>query len=74
MAWTMRLPEEEEAQLNERAATEGRSKQEITRDAVRLYLMRNRTWAEPFLTDEETFDFGGPVTKDDIRRTMRRTA
>ncbi|OEU95775.1 ribbon-helix-helix protein, CopG family [Streptomyces oceani] len=72
MAWTMRLSEDEEGQLTRQAMTEGRSKQEITRDALRMYLDRNRTWDEPFLTDEETFDLGGPVTKDDIRESMRQ--
>ena len=38
MAWTMRLSPEEEAQLDARAKAEGRSKQEIARDALRLYL------------------------------------
>ena len=68
----MRLPEAEEAELNELAVAEGRSKQEIARDAVRVYLMRNRRWAAPIFTDEESFDFGGPIGKDDIRDSMNR--
>lgn len=70
MAWTIRLSDEEEAQLTARAKAEGRSKQEITRDALHLYLTRNRTWDEPFLTDDETVDLGGPVTRDDIRAAV----
>ncbi|NUW04755.1 AAA family ATPase [Streptomyces sp. CAI 127] len=30
------------------------------------------TWAGPFVTDEETHDLGGPVTRDDVRRIMGR--
>jgi predicted transcriptional regulator len=72
MAWTMRLPDDEEAALNAQADAEGRSKNEITRDAVRAYLMRHRRWETPLLTDEETFDLGGPIGKDDIRSAMNR--
>ncbi|MEV6065330.1 CopG family transcriptional regulator [Nocardia sp. NPDC052001] len=51
MAWTLRLNEQEEAALHAQAALEGRSKQEITRDALRTYLERQRTWEE-FLSDD----------------------
>ncbi|MFI1913551.1 CopG family transcriptional regulator [Nocardia sp. NPDC020380] len=44
MAWTLRLSEDEEAALSAQAVVEGRSKQEITRDAIRTYLTRQRTW------------------------------
>lgn len=74
MAWTMRLPEDEEAALNAQADAEGRSKHEITRDAVRIYLMRHRRWEEPLVSDDETFDLGGPIGKDDIRDAMNRPA
>ncbi|MEV6323099.1 CopG family transcriptional regulator [Nocardia sp. NPDC051787] len=74
MAWTMRLPEDEEAALNAQADAEGRSKHEITRDAVRAYLMRHRKWESPLLSDDETFDLGGPIDKDDIRNAMNRPA
>lgn len=43
MAWTMRLSDEEEALLAARAEAEGRSKQEIARDALRLYLSDRTT-------------------------------
>ncbi|MGK8511847.1 CopG family transcriptional regulator [Nocardia asiatica] len=74
MAWTMRLPEDEEAALNAQADAEGRSKHEITRDAVRAYLMRHRRWESPLLSDDETFDLGGPIGKDDIHNAMNRPA
>lgn len=70
----MRLPEDEDAALTAQADVEGRSKHEITRDALRLYLMRHRSWEGPLLTDEETFDLGGPVGKDDIHDAMNRSA
>ncbi|NNH74260.1 ribbon-helix-helix protein, CopG family [Nocardia uniformis] len=50
MAWTLRLSDDDEAALGAQSALEGRSKQEITRDAVRTYLERHRTW------DDLTFD------------------
>ncbi|MCP2280048.1 CopG family transcriptional regulator [Nocardia amikacinitolerans] len=74
MAWTMRFPEDEEAALNAQAEAEGRSKHEITRDAVRAYLLRHRKWDEPLLSDDETFDLGGPIGKDEIRDAMNRSA
>ncbi|MCU1646851.1 MAG: hypothetical protein JWN03_7126 [Nocardia sp.] len=52
MAWTLRLSEHEEAALCAQAVLEGRSKQEITRDALRTYLERHRAW-EGFLSDDK---------------------
>ncbi|WP_157533572.1 hypothetical protein [Nocardia otitidiscaviarum] len=65
MAWTMR-----------RGASRVRRalQQEITRDAVREYLMRHRRWTEPLVGDEYTFDMGGPIGKDDIQDAMNRPA
>ncbi|GAB2446295.1 ribbon-helix-helix protein, CopG family [Nocardia tengchongensis] len=50
MAWTLRLSEDEEAALGAQAAMEGRSKQEIARDAIRNYITRNKTW-DDYLSD-----------------------
>ena len=72
MAWTMRLPKDEESALDAQADAEGRSKHEITRDAIRHYLMRQRTWNEPLLSDAETFDLGGSISKQDIHDAMDR--
>ncbi|MEV6771679.1 CopG family transcriptional regulator [Nocardia sp. NPDC051030] len=44
MAWTLRLSESEEAALSAQAVAEGRSKQEIARDAIRTYITREETW------------------------------
>ncbi|GAB4584100.1 hypothetical protein [Nocardia sp. NPDC127526] len=46
MAWTLRLSADEEAALSAQAMVEGRSKQEIARDAIRTYLHRHATWDE----------------------------
>ncbi|WP_169815668.1 ribbon-helix-helix domain-containing protein [Nocardia inohanensis] len=51
MAWTLRLSESDEAALSAQAVMEGRSKQEIVRDAIRTYMERERTW-DDFLTDD----------------------
>ncbi|MFI5502148.1 ribbon-helix-helix protein, CopG family [Nocardia asteroides] len=74
MAWTMRLTGEDEAALTAQASNEGRSKNEIMRDALRAYLLRNRQWDQPLVDDEETFDLGGPIGKDEIRAAMNRSA
>lgn len=50
MAWTLRLSDSEEAALVAQAVFEGRSKQEITRDALRTYLERHRAW-DGFISD-----------------------
>ncbi|UGT39683.1 ribbon-helix-helix protein, CopG family [Nocardia yamanashiensis] len=74
MAWTMRFPADEEAALEAQAEAEGRSKHELTRDAVREYLMRHRKWDEPLVEDEDTFDMGGAIGKEDIHDAMNRPA
>nr|WP_220139898.1 CopG family transcriptional regulator [Nocardia huaxiensis] len=51
VAWTLRLSEDEEAALVAQAVVEGRSKQEIVRDALRTYMNRQRAWDE-FVTGE----------------------
>ncbi|MFI6867471.1 ribbon-helix-helix protein, CopG family [Nocardia sp. NPDC050406] len=51
MAWTLRLSEDDEAALRAQATVEGRSKQEITREAIRNYLMRHQTW-DDFVYDD----------------------
>lgn len=63
----MRFPEDEESALDMQADAEGRSKNEVLRDAFKQYLARNRTWPEPLLTDDQTFDLGGSISKQDIR-------
>ncbi|MEV0467300.1 hypothetical protein AB0I30_19890 [Nocardia tengchongensis] len=37
-------------------------------------LMRHRQWEEPLVDDEDTFDMGGPIGKDDIHDAMDRPA
>ncbi|RDI64000.1 ribbon-helix-helix CopG family protein [Nocardia pseudobrasiliensis] len=74
MAWTVRLSDDEEAALDKQAKVEGRSKHDITRDALRLYLLRNRTWDTPLFADDEGVDLGGPISKEDIRDITHRSA
>ena len=74
MAWTMRFPEDEGMALDAQARAEGRTKSDIVRDAVRIYILSHRQWEEPFIDDEDTVDLGGPIRKDDIRAAMNRTA
>lgn len=70
VAWTVRLSGEDESALAAQAEAEGRSKSEITRDALREYLMRRRSWSAPLLADDG-FDLGGPIGKPEIRAAMR---
>ncbi len=71
MAWTVRLSADDEAALAAQADAEGRSKSEVTRDALREYLMRRR-WSTPMFGGDDTFDLGGPIAEDDIRAAMRQ--
>ncbi|MBL1078484.1 ribbon-helix-helix protein, CopG family [Nocardia sp. 2] len=65
MAWTLRLSESEEAALSAQAVVEGRSKQEIVRDALRTYMIRQRAWDE-FVTDEPVV-YRSPATGEILR-------
>ncbi|MEU8525931.1 MULTISPECIES: CopG family transcriptional regulator [Streptomyces] len=56
--------------LKEAAARLGRSEAEMIREAIHRMAMAHRVWDEPFVSDEETFDFGGPITRDDIRASV----
>ncbi|MBF6087669.1 ribbon-helix-helix protein, CopG family [Nocardia cyriacigeorgica] len=42
MAMTLRLDDEDDRMLTERAEAEGRSKQEIAKEAIHLHLTRHR--------------------------------
>ncbi|MCB5168486.1 hypothetical protein LG634_27140 [Streptomyces bambusae] len=49
------------------AARLGVAEAEIIREGIHRIALAHRVWDEPFVTDAETFDLGGPVTADDIR-------
>ncbi|MEV8568153.1 CopG family transcriptional regulator [Streptomyces sp. NPDC051322] len=53
--------------IKEAAARLGVSEAEIIREGIHRIALAHRVWNEPFVTDEETFDLGGPVTGEDIR-------
>ncbi|WP_306322997.1 MULTISPECIES: CopG family transcriptional regulator [unclassified Streptomyces] len=55
------------ALIKEAAARLGVSEAEMIREGIHRMAMARRVWDEPFITDEETIDLGGPVTHDDVR-------
>ncbi|MGW2226190.1 ribbon-helix-helix domain-containing protein [Streptomyces kanamyceticus] len=58
------------ALIKDAAARLGVSEAEIIREGIHRIALAHRVWDEPFVTDEETFDLGGPVTRDDIRTAV----
>ncbi|MGA5525505.1 CopG family transcriptional regulator [Streptomyces pseudogriseolus] len=58
--------------IKEAAARLGVSEAEIIREGIHRIALAHRVWDEPFVSDEETFDLGGPVEKDDIRSAVAR--
>ncbi|WP_308409543.1 CopG family transcriptional regulator [Streptomyces sp. A3M-1-3] len=44
------------------AARTGVSPAEIIREGIHRIALAHRVWDEPFVTDQETVDFGGPIT------------
>lgn len=63
--------EQDLALIKEAAARKGLSEAEIIREGIHRIALSTRIWDEPFVTDEETFDLGGPVTRDDVRAAVR---
>jgi hypothetical protein len=63
------MVDEEDLRLVKLAAErEGRPEAELIREAFHRVAMSTRTWDEPFFPT--ALDFGGPVTKDDIKRAV----
>ncbi|MFE0102824.1 CopG family transcriptional regulator [Streptomyces sp. NPDC059009] len=58
------------ALLKEAAARLGVPEAELIREGIHRMALAHRVWDEPFVTDEETFDLGGPVTQEDIRTAV----
>ncbi|ORT61348.1 CopG family transcriptional regulator [Streptomyces sp. CB03238] len=58
------------ALIKETAARRGISEAEIIREGIHRIALATRIWDEPFIEDEETFDLGGPIGADDIRRAV----
>ncbi|MFJ5778685.1 CopG family transcriptional regulator [Streptomyces sp. NPDC093094] len=62
------------ALIKEAAARMGVAEAEIIREGIHRMALATRVWDEPFVSDEETFDLGGPITRDDIRAAARADA
>lgn len=62
------------ALIKQAAARRGISEAEILREGIRLAALGARVWDEPFVREDETFDLGGAVTKDDVREAAREAA
>ncbi|MFB7457999.1 hypothetical protein [Streptomyces sp. NPDC056188] len=58
--------------IKEAAARLGVSEAEIIREGIHRIALAHRVWDEPFVSDEETFDLGAPVEKDEIREAVTR--
>ncbi|MBK3570502.1 MULTISPECIES: CopG family transcriptional regulator [unclassified Streptomyces] len=62
--------EQDLALIKETAARRGISEAEIIREGIHRIALSTRVWDEPFVTDEETFDLGGLITRDDVRAAV----
>jgi Ribbon-helix-helix protein, copG family len=62
--------DEDLALIKEAAARIGVSEAELIREGIHRIALSRRVWGEPFVTDEETFDLGGPVTRDAVREAV----
>ncbi len=58
--------------IKEAAARLGVSEAEMIREGIHRIALAHRVWDDPFVSDEETFDLGGPVDKDEIRSAVTR--
>ncbi|MBA4864746.1 hypothetical protein H1V43_26020 [Streptomyces sp. PSKA54] len=58
------------ALIKDAAARLGVPEAEIIREGIHRIALAHRVWNEPFVSDEETFDLGGPVTGDEIRAAV----
>ncbi|MDQ0813805.1 hypothetical protein QFZ63_005519 [Streptomyces sp. B3I7] len=58
--------------IKEAAARLGVAEAEIIREGIHRIALAHRVWGEPFVSDDETFDFGGPMGKGEIRTAMIR--
>jgi hypothetical protein len=56
--------------IKQAAARLGVSEAEIIREGIHRIALAHSVWDEPFVPDEETFDLGGPVSRDDIRTAV----
>ena len=66
------VDEDDLAVIKEAAAREGRPESEYFREAFHLAALRARRWPSDW--DIPAFDFGHPVTADDIHHTVADAA
>lgn len=65
---TVMVDEDDLGAVKEAAARAGRPESEYFREAFHIVALRARRWTEDW--DIPTFDFGGPVTDDDVRHAV----
>ncbi|MEU9924689.1 CopG family transcriptional regulator [Streptomyces griseoluteus] len=58
------------ALIKEAAARLGLSEAEMIREGIHRIALAHRVWDEPFVADEETFDLGEPIDRDEIGRAV----
>ncbi|WP_030576835.1 CopG family transcriptional regulator [Streptomyces anulatus] len=56
--------------IKEAAKRLGVSEAELIREGIHRIALARRVWDEPFVTDDETFDLGGPITREDVREAV----
>jgi hypothetical protein len=59
--------------IKQAAARRGVPEAEILREGIKLAAMGARLWDEPLVAEDETFDLGGRITGEDIRRSVEQT-
>ncbi|WP_103535280.1 CopG family transcriptional regulator [Streptomyces sp. SM11] len=64
--------DEDLALIKEAAVRLGVSEAELIREGIHRIALAQRVWDEPIVTDDETFDLGGPITRDDVRDAVTR--
>jgi hypothetical protein len=65
---------EDLAVIKEAARRRGIPEAEILREGIKLAALGARLWDEPLISDEETFDLGGPISSEDVRRARDQAA
>ncbi|HEY8985238.1 MAG TPA: hypothetical protein VIU15_37395 [Streptomyces sp.] len=58
------------ALIKDAAARLGVPEAELIREGIHRVALSRRVWDEPFVSDEETFDLGGPVEHEEVRAAV----
>ncbi|MFJ8863388.1 CopG family transcriptional regulator [Streptomyces sp. NPDC102451] len=59
--------DEDLALIKEAATRDGVSEAELIREGIHRIALARRIWDQPFVEDGETFDLGGPLTREAVR-------